>query len=81
MVGATGVVGRELMRGLCDGSGYDEIEAWAHRQTDFCRFKLCMRIIDFDGISDIVPHKFDEIFAPGMTMKRWIRARHFCAWM
>jgi len=50
VVGATGVVGRELMRGLCDGSGYDEIEAWAHRQTDFYRFKFCMRIIDFDGI-------------------------------
>lgn len=50
VAGATGVIGREIVRGLCDGSGYDEIEAWAHRQTDFYRFKFCMRIIDFDGI-------------------------------
>nr|WP_315111515.1 hypothetical protein [uncultured Campylobacter sp.] len=50
MLGTIGVVGKDLVRGLCDGSDYDEVEAWAHRQTDFYRFKFCMRIIDFDGI-------------------------------
>lgn len=50
VLGATGVVGRELVRELCESPGYDEIEAWPHRQTDFYRFKFCMRIIDFDGI-------------------------------
>ena len=71
VLSATGVVGRELVRELCESPGYDEVEAWAHRQTDFCHFKLCMRIIDFEGISDIAPHKFDEIFcALGTTMKQ-----------
>ncbi|WP_297922699.1 NAD-dependent epimerase/dehydratase family protein [uncultured Campylobacter sp.] len=71
VLGATGVVGRELVRELCESPGYDEVEAWAHRQTDFCHFKLCVRIIDFEGISDIAPHKFDEIFcALGTTMKQ-----------
>lgn len=71
MVGATGVVGRELMRGLCDGSGYDEVEVWTRREISFCHPKLRARIIDFEGISDIAPHKFDEIFcALGTTMKQ-----------
>jgi len=71
VLGVTGVVGRELVCELRESPGYDEVEAWAHRQTDFCHFKLCMRIIDFEGISDIAPHKFDEIFcALGTTMKQ-----------
>ena len=81
VLGATGVVGRELVRELCESPGYDEVEVWTRREIGFCHPKLRARIIDFEGISDIAPHKFDEIFAPGMTMKRWIRARHFCAWM
>lgn len=50
VLGATGVVGRELVRELCESPDYDEVGAWAHRQTDFCHFKLCIRIIDFDDI-------------------------------
>ena len=34
--GATGVVGRELVRELCESPGYDEVEAWARREIDFC---------------------------------------------
>lgn len=81
MVGATGVVGRELVRELCESPGYDEAEAWMRREIGFCHPKLRARIIDFEGISDIAPHKFDEFFAPSMTMKRCISTRHFCAWM
>lgn len=71
VLGATGAIGREIVRGLCDGSGYDEVEVWTRREIGFCRPKLRARIIDFEGISDIVPHKFDEIFcALGTTMKQ-----------
>ena len=71
MLGATGVVGRELVRELCESPGYDEVEAWVRREIGFCRPKLRARIIDFEGISDIAPHKFDEIFcALGTTMKQ-----------
>lgn len=62
VLGATGVVGRELVRELCDSPGYDEVEAWVRREIGFCHPKLRARIIDFEGISDIAPHKFDEIF-------------------
>ena len=71
VLGATGVVGRELVRELCESPGYDEVEVWARREIGFCRPKLHARIIDFEGISDIAPHKFDEIFcALGTTMKQ-----------
>ena len=71
VLGATGVVGRELVRELCDSPDYDEVEAWARREIGFCHPKLRARIIDFERISDIAPHKFDEIFcALGTTMKQ-----------
>ncbi|EMG29465.1 NAD-dependent epimerase/dehydratase family protein [Campylobacter showae] len=71
VLGATGVVGMELVRELCDSPDYDEVEAWARREIGFCHPKLRARIIDFEGISDIAPHKFDEIFcALGTTMKQ-----------
>ena len=71
VLGATGAIGREIVRGLCDGSGYDEAEVWMRREIGFCHPKLRARIIDFEGISDIAPHKFDEIFcALGTTMKQ-----------
>lgn len=58
VVGATGAVGREIVRGLCESPGYDEVEAWARREIGFCRPKLRARIIDFESISDIAPYKF-----------------------
>ena len=71
MLGTIGVVGRELVRELCESPGYNEVEAWARREIGFCHPKLRARIIDFEGISDIVPHKFDEFFcALGTTMKQ-----------
>lgn len=71
VVGATGAVGREIVRGLCESRGYDEVEVWTRREIGFCRPKLRARIIDFEGISDIAPHKFGEIFcALGTTMKQ-----------
>ena len=82
VLGATGVVGRELVRELCESPGYDEVEVWTRREIGFCRPKLRARIIDFEGISDIAPHKFDEIFcALGTTIKQAGSREAFCAWM
>lgn len=59
------------MRELCESLGYDEVGAWTRREIGFCCPKLRPRIIDFEGISDIAPHKFDEFFcALGTTMKQ-----------
>ena len=71
VLGATGVVGRELVRELCESPGYDEVEVWTRREIGFCCPKLRAQIINFESISDIAPHKFDEIFcALGTTMKQ-----------
>ena len=71
VLGATGVVGKELVRELCESPCYDEVEVWTRREIGLYRPKLRARIIDFEGISDIAPHKFDEIFcALGTTMKQ-----------
>ncbi len=71
VLGATGVVGRELVRELCESRGYDEVWAWARHKIGFCHPKLRAQVIDFEGISDIAPHKFYEIFcALGTTMKQ-----------
>ena len=45
VLGATGVVGRELVRELCESLGYDEVEAWARREIGFCHPKFHVRII------------------------------------
>ena len=58
VLGATGVVDRELVRELCESPGYDEVEVWTRREIGFCRPKLRARIIDFESISDIAPYKF-----------------------
>jgi len=71
VLGATGVVGRELVRELCESPGYDEVEVWTRREIGFCHPKLRAQVIDFEGISDITSYKFDEIFcALGTTMKQ-----------
>ena len=58
VLGTTGVVGRELVRQLCESSSYEEVYAWVCREIGFCRPKLSVQIIDFDDIQDIAPHKF-----------------------
>lgn len=50
VLGATGAIGREIVRELCESPGYDEVEVWTRREIGFCRPKLHARIIDFDDI-------------------------------
>lgn len=49
VLGATGVVGRELVRELCESRAYDEVEAWARREIgfatlSFARGSLILRV-------------------------------------
>ncbi len=34
VVGATGTVGREILRGLCQSPNYDKIIVWARRELN-----------------------------------------------
>lgn len=71
VVGATGAVGREIVRGLCENENYDKIIVWARRELNFSHEKLETQIINFDEIKDMPPREIDEIFcALGTTMKQ-----------
>jgi len=71
VAGATGAVGREIVRGLCENENYDKIIVWARRELNFSHEKLETQIINFDEIKDIRPCEVDEIFcALGTTMKQ-----------
>nr|WP_314398688.1 NAD-dependent epimerase/dehydratase family protein [uncultured Campylobacter sp.] len=71
VVGATGAVGREIVRGLCENENYDKIIVWARRELNFSHEKLETQIINFDEIKNIRPCEVDEIFcALGTTMKQ-----------
>lgn len=50
VLGATGVVGRELVRELCESPGYDEVEVWTRREIGFYHPKLSVQIIYFHDI-------------------------------
>ncbi|WP_122862673.1 NAD-dependent epimerase/dehydratase family protein [Campylobacter showae] len=71
VAGATGAVGREIVRGLCENENYDKIIVWARRELNFSHEKLETQIINFDDIKDMRPREVDEIFcALGTTMKQ-----------
>lgn len=71
IAGATGVVGRELVRQLCAHPAYGKIIVWARRPPDIEHPKLDVRIIDFAHIAAIPAEPLDEIYcALGTTIKQ-----------
>jgi len=40
VAGATGAIGREIVRGLCENENYDKIIVWARRELKFSHEKL-----------------------------------------
>ena len=71
VVGATGAVGREIVRGLCENENYDKIIVWARRELKFSHEKLETQIVNFSDVKNMPPREIDEIFcALGTTMKQ-----------
>ena len=71
IVGATGVVGREILNELLRDESYDEITIWVRKDPGISHSKLQSKIIKFDEILQIPSENFDEIFcALGTTMKQ-----------
>ena len=71
VVGATGVVGCETLRGLCESENYDKIIVWARRELNFSHEKLETQIVNFSDVKNMPPREIDEIFcALGTTMKQ-----------
>ena len=71
VVGATGAVGCEILRGLCEDENYDKIIVWARRELNFSHEKLETQIVNFSDVKNMPPREIDEIFcALGTTMKQ-----------
>ena len=71
VAGATGAVGREIVRGLCKNENYDKIIVWARRELKFSHEKLETRIVNFSDVKNLPPCEIAEIFcALGTTMKQ-----------
>ena len=71
ILGATGVVGGELVRLLCRNENYEKIVVWTRRKLNFSREKLETKIVNFDEIANLPSENFDEIFcALGTTIKQ-----------
>jgi len=71
ILGATGVVGGELVRLLCRNENYEKIVVWARRELNFSHKKLETKIVNFDEIANLPSENFDEIFcALGTTIKQ-----------
>jgi uncharacterized protein YbjT (DUF2867 family) len=69
LAGATGLVGQELLRGLCDDPSYTEVHALVRRPLDTSAAKLRTHVVDF--AAELALPKVDHVFiALGTTMKK-----------
>ena len=71
VVGATGAVGSELVKQLCEHDSYDKIVVFARKELKFSHEKLEVKIVNFDEISNSASFKVDEVFcALGTTIRQ-----------
>ncbi len=72
VVGATGVVGRALVRRLCEmRPDYGRVLVWARRPLTYRHPKLFVETIDFDRLEDMPPERVSDIYcALGTTLKQ-----------
>lgn len=71
VVGATGLVGAELIRQLCQNSHYISVTALARRPLDYVHAKLTVKIVDFDALQDQDVGFAEDVFCClGTTRKK-----------
>ena len=72
VVGATGLVGKELVKILLEAPEYDKVVTWVRRPTGLSSTKLDEQIIDFDNIENyVLDFKVDHVFCClGTTIKK-----------
>lgn len=72
VIGATGLVGKELTKRLLSADDYSEIRIISRNPTGFNDFRIKETLVDFDNLSD-VKEKFDvdDVFCCiGTTMRK-----------
>ena len=72
VVGATGLVGSELVKILLEAPEYDEVVVWVRKTTGISHVKLVEKIIEFDKLETVkVEGKVDHVFCClGTTIKK-----------
>lgn len=73
IVGATGLVGRELVRVLLSAKKYEKITVIARRRLSIVHPRLEQQLIEFEHIQDCQPHWFEnaDVFCTlGTTIKK-----------
>lgn len=71
VVGATGAVGSELVKQLCEHENYAKLIVLARKELKISHEKLEVKIVNFDEISNLPSLFVDEVFcALGTTIKQ-----------
>lgn len=72
VIGATGLVGRELVKILLEAPEYDAVNVWVRKSTDISHAKLSESIIDFDSLESYeVEGEVDHVYCCiGTTIKK-----------
>ena len=72
VVGATGAVGRELVRQMCEmRPDYGRVIAWVRKPLNYRHAKLFVEEIDFDHMDALPPEQVHDIYcALGTTLKQ-----------
>ena len=70
IAGASGAVGSEILKDLCESEHYNKVVALVRHELEFTHEKLEVKIVNFDDFKDEVPFIADDVFcALGTTMK------------
>jgi uncharacterized protein YbjT (DUF2867 family) len=70
LVGASGLIGKTLLKQILESNSYSEIEVWARKPLGIVHQKLKERIIDFNTISELSLIDIDCVFCClGTTIK------------
>lgn len=78
IVGATGLIGNELLQLLENDKTFTEIEIWVRKTINFNSNKLKVKITDFDNLSDLQDFWADVVFCcVGTTIKKAMSKENF----
>ena len=70
IAGASGAVGSEILKNLCQSEHYSKVIALVRSELNFSHEKLEVKVVNFDELKDETPFIADEVFcALGTTMK------------
>ncbi|MFZ4456199.1 MAG: NAD(P)H-binding protein [Bacteroidales bacterium] len=71
LVGASGLIGQELLNQLFADERFESVTVWVRKTLDISHSKLVQKVIDFDALPEKLEHSVDYAFcALGTTIKK-----------